>query len=127
MPQMNFDLEDGKPPVSFSIRADDCARFVAFMAECEALRKAGKNIAMLRAALVGLVGADGAVQLAQICTTYLLATPLILSTVRSVPRPSKPMSSINPRFTISSAVKIGEPLETRSEFISLAFDPKKGD
>ena len=38
MPQMNFDLEDGKPPVSFSIRADDCERFAAFMAECEALR-----------------------------------------------------------------------------------------
>jgi hypothetical protein len=33
---MNFDLEDGKPPVSFALGSDDAERFVAFMAECEA-------------------------------------------------------------------------------------------
>lgn len=36
MPVMNFDLEDGKPPVSFTLKPDDCARFVAFMKECDA-------------------------------------------------------------------------------------------
>jgi hypothetical protein len=36
---MSFDLEDGKHPVSFVLKPDDCARFVAFMRECEAGKK----------------------------------------------------------------------------------------
>jgi len=40
MPVMNFDLEDGLPPVSFSLNANDAERFVAFMAECDAALKA---------------------------------------------------------------------------------------
>ena len=76
MPQMNFYLGDGKPPVSFSIPADDCARFVAFMAECEALRKAAIDVALLRAALVGLIGADSAEELRQMeVTMRLLPAP----------------------------------------------------
>jgi hypothetical protein len=40
MPVMNFDLEDGLPPVSFSLKSDDCDRFMAFMAECQAIKEA---------------------------------------------------------------------------------------
>lgn len=39
MPVMNFDLEDGLPPVSFSLKESDAERFVAFMAECDAALK----------------------------------------------------------------------------------------
>lgn len=35
MPVMNFDLEDGLPPVSFDLKAQDCVRFVQFMADCD--------------------------------------------------------------------------------------------
>lgn len=42
MPLMNFDLEDGKPPVSFALKPADAERFEAFMAECDA---ALKNVA----------------------------------------------------------------------------------
>jgi hypothetical protein len=35
MPVMNFDLEDGKPPVTFTLKESDTVRFVAFMAECD--------------------------------------------------------------------------------------------
>lgn len=38
MPVMNFDLEDGQPPVSFSLKPQDCERMVAFMNECQALK-----------------------------------------------------------------------------------------
>jgi hypothetical protein len=31
---MNFDLEDGLPPVSFTLKPADCQRFMEFMAEC---------------------------------------------------------------------------------------------
>lgn len=34
MTMMSFDLEDGKPPVSFTLKPADVARFVEFMAEC---------------------------------------------------------------------------------------------
>lgn len=34
MPWFEFDLEDGKKPVGFSLKPDDGARFVNFMAEC---------------------------------------------------------------------------------------------
>lgn len=40
MPQMNFDLEDGLPPVSFSLKLGDAERFMAFMAECQAIKDA---------------------------------------------------------------------------------------
>jgi hypothetical protein len=35
MPVMNFDLEDGKKPVSFSLNGEDCQRMVDFMKECQ--------------------------------------------------------------------------------------------
>lgn len=35
MPVMNFDLEDGKPPVTFTLKESDTVRFMAFMAECD--------------------------------------------------------------------------------------------
>ena len=38
MPVMNFDLEDGLPPVSFSLKTKDCERFMEFMAECQAVK-----------------------------------------------------------------------------------------
>lgn len=34
MPVMNFDLEDGKAPVSFTLKPEDAERFMAFMNEC---------------------------------------------------------------------------------------------
>jgi hypothetical protein len=38
MPQMNFDLEDGLPPVSFSLKTDDADRFMQFMQECNDIK-----------------------------------------------------------------------------------------
>ena len=38
MTVMNFDLEDGLPKVSFTLKPDDAERFVRFMAECEETR-----------------------------------------------------------------------------------------
>lgn len=40
MPFMNFDLEDGLPPVSFTLKPQDAERFMAFMAECQAIKSA---------------------------------------------------------------------------------------
>lgn len=40
MPMMTFDLQDGKPPVSFSINNEGAERFMDFMAECTAMRDA---------------------------------------------------------------------------------------
>ncbi len=40
MPVMTFDLEDGEPPVSFSINTEGADRFMAFMAECQSMREA---------------------------------------------------------------------------------------
>lgn len=34
MPVFNFDLEDGKQPVTFSLKPEDAARFMNFMAQC---------------------------------------------------------------------------------------------
>lgn len=48
MPQMNFDLEDGKPPVSFVLKPEDCARFVAFMRECDEGKKNAERYRRLR-------------------------------------------------------------------------------
>ncbi len=39
MPVMNFDLEDGFPPVSFSLKPEDCQRFMDFMAECQQIKE----------------------------------------------------------------------------------------
>src|SRR5688500_2000418 len=36
MAVMNFDLEDGLPPVSFDLKPYDAERFAAFMSECHA-------------------------------------------------------------------------------------------
>ncbi len=38
MTVMNFDLEDGKPPVSFNLKLEDCERFMEFMAECQSVK-----------------------------------------------------------------------------------------
>ena len=44
MTVMNFDLEDGLPKVSLTLKPDDAERFVKFLAECEqAKTKAAKN------------------------------------------------------------------------------------
>ena len=42
MPVMNFNLEDGLPPVSFSLKTEDCKRFLEFMAECQSIKDAPK-------------------------------------------------------------------------------------
>lgn len=42
MPIMSFDLQDGKPPVSFSINIDGAQRFMDFMAECSAAQNAAR-------------------------------------------------------------------------------------
>lgn len=39
MPWFNFDPQDGKPPVGFSLKADDAERFMTFMAECQELKE----------------------------------------------------------------------------------------
>jgi hypothetical protein len=46
MPVFNIDLEDGNDPVSFSLNNNDARRFMAFMAECEQIKK-GQNRIML--------------------------------------------------------------------------------
>lgn len=43
MPMMTFDLEDGLPPVSFSLREADAERFMDFMAECHAALRKGEQ------------------------------------------------------------------------------------
>jgi len=40
MAVFNFDLEDGKPPVSFTLNSNDTERFITFMAECNEHKKA---------------------------------------------------------------------------------------
>lgn len=35
MTVMNFDLDDGLPPVSFALKPADANRFAAFMADCQ--------------------------------------------------------------------------------------------
>jgi hypothetical protein len=44
MPWFQFDLEDGKPPVGFSLKSDDAARFVNFMAECQRYKTANAEL-----------------------------------------------------------------------------------
>jgi hypothetical protein len=39
MPWMNFDLQDGKPPIGFNLKPDDCERFMEFLAECQTLKE----------------------------------------------------------------------------------------
>ena len=39
MPWMNFDLQDGKAPIGFNLKPDDCERFMEFLAECQALKE----------------------------------------------------------------------------------------
>ena len=39
MPVMNFDLEDGLRPISFDLKAQDCERFMEFLAECQAIKE----------------------------------------------------------------------------------------
>ncbi|RZL05280.1 MAG: hypothetical protein EOP40_20590 [Rubrivivax sp.] len=43
MPQFNFDLEDGEPPVSFALIGHEATRFQAFMAECQHLKTAPRG------------------------------------------------------------------------------------
>lgn len=38
MSVFNFDLEDGLPPISFTLKPADAERFMAFMAECQAIK-----------------------------------------------------------------------------------------
>ena len=38
MPVMNFDLEDGLPPVNFALSPEDAERFMAFMDECHEIK-----------------------------------------------------------------------------------------
>ena len=58
MPVMNFDLEDGLPPVSFSINGEGAERMMNFMSECQQDRDAHamltKEIAELRAKVESL-------------------------------------------------------------------------
>lgn len=39
MAVMNFDLEDGLPPISFTLRNDEVTRFMDFLAECQAIKE----------------------------------------------------------------------------------------
>ena len=38
MPVMNFDLEDGKAPITIRLDANDCERFMAFLDDCQKRR-----------------------------------------------------------------------------------------
>jgi hypothetical protein len=51
MTVMNFDLEDGLPKVSFTLKPDDAERFAAFLAECE---QAKADAHRLRALVAGV-------------------------------------------------------------------------
>lgn len=53
MPLFQFDLEDGKKPVSFNLKDADTERFMEFMAECGA---ADKKRAELQEAIDALHG-----------------------------------------------------------------------
>lgn len=65
MPVMSFDLEDGKPPVSFSINNEGAERFMDFMAECQAIRDSVKQSDSERdAALLNLSADETAAVLA---------------------------------------------------------------
>ena len=48
MVQMNFNLEDGEPPVSFSLHTRGVARFVTFMRECYGSQKDAERYRLLR-------------------------------------------------------------------------------
>ena len=48
MPVFNFDLEDGKPPVTFNLKPEDAARFMGFMAHCEGDQKDAARYRWLR-------------------------------------------------------------------------------
>ena len=48
MPVFNFDLEDGKPPVTFNLKPEDAARFMGFMAQCEGDQKDAARYRWLR-------------------------------------------------------------------------------
>lgn len=58
MPIMNFDLEDGLPPFSFSINGEGAERMMNFMSECQQDRDAhamqSAEIAELRAKVESL-------------------------------------------------------------------------
>jgi hypothetical protein len=45
MTVFNMDIEDGKPPVTFTLKPDDAGRFIAFMDECTGYKKALERIA----------------------------------------------------------------------------------
>jgi hypothetical protein len=61
---MNFDLEDGKAPVSFSLRADDAERFMDFMAECQQIKESkDSNKRMFLAAAADLAAIHDALGL----------------------------------------------------------------
>lgn len=49
MPVFNFDLEDGKPPVTFNLKPEDAARFMGFMAQCEGDQKDAARYRWMRA------------------------------------------------------------------------------
>ncbi|SEO79236.1 hypothetical protein [Nitrosovibrio sp. Nv6] len=79
MPVMNFDLEDGLPPVSFSLKEADCVRFMAFMAECD---KAFKDQIAVDPAPpapevepVGIVRSDKLNDFMEGCSDYLILFP----------------------------------------------------
>jgi hypothetical protein len=55
MPLMNFDLEDGLEPVSFTLKLGDAERFMAFMAECNGYMKQRDELV---AALIALETAN---------------------------------------------------------------------
>lgn len=75
MPVMNFDLEDGLPPVSFSINGEGAQRFMNFMAECQAIRdsatqptdadKRDAALKIARSALVSVVYSNASNKLIQ--------------------------------------------------------------
>lgn len=62
MPRISIDLEDGKPPVAFTLSAANSMRFLSFMAKCSAQQDTvGRTLALaarLRAALAGVIGAS---------------------------------------------------------------------
>lgn len=53
MPVMNFDLEDGEPPVSFNLKPEDCDRMMQFMHECSAMKNNGERYVYLRDEHIG--------------------------------------------------------------------------
>jgi hypothetical protein len=55
MPLLTFDLEDEKPPISFTLRPEDFERFREFLADCHAIKERAADVSNKSAEIGNLV------------------------------------------------------------------------